>query len=114
MDFALVGILCERSLTAVRETCRRSCRLARELALRGACAGACPPDSPPLFIVRTDPTDVVSVVALQALRNLEPGNHGWTQHTAPEGYCYYYNSHTGVSQWERPLALDFPISSHQP
>ena len=68
----------------------------------------------PFSILRTDHTDVTAVLALQALRNLEPGNHGWTQHTAPEGYCYYYNSHTGVSQWERPLALDFPISSHQP
>ena len=47
----------------------------------------------------------------QALRTLEPGNHGWTQHTAPEGYCYYYPAHTGVSQWERPLALDFPVTS---
>lgn len=45
-----------------------------------------------------------------ALRSLEPGNHGWTQHTAPEGYVYYFNSHTGQSMWERPLALDFPMS----
>lgn len=27
-----------------------------------------------------------------------PANHGWSQHTAPEGYCYYYNAHSGVSQ----------------
>ena len=35
-------------------------------------------------------------------------SHGWTEHTAPEGYVYYYNSRTGVSQWERPMELDFP------
>jgi len=33
--------------------------------------------------------------------------HGWTEHTAPEGYVYYYNSKSGVSQWERPVELDF-------
>lgn len=37
--------------------------------------------------------------------------HGWTEHTAPEGYVYYYNSKSGVSQWERPMELDFPMSS---
>jgi len=31
--------------------------------------------------------------------------HGWTEHTAPEGYVYYYNSKSGVSQWERPMEL---------
>ena len=38
----------------------------------------------------------------------EAPSHGWTEHTAPEGYVYYYNSRTGVSQWERPMELDFP------
>jgi hypothetical protein len=38
----------------------------------------------------------------------EAPSHGWTEHTAPEGYVYYYNSKTGVSQWERPMELDFP------
>ena len=37
--------------------------------------------------------------------------HGWTEHTAPEGYVYYYNSKSGVSQWERPMELDFPMSN---
>lgn len=37
-------------------------------------------------------------------------SHGWTEHTAPEGYVYYYNSKSGVSQWERPMELDFPMS----
>lgn len=37
-------------------------------------------------------------------------SHGWTEHTAPEGYVYYYNSKTGVSQWERPVELGFPMS----
>jgi len=113
MSRELVCKLRERSLTAVRASRRRSRCLARELALRSACAGACPPRLPDALVWRPDRADLAAVVALQALRNLEPGNHGWTQHTAPEGYCYYYNSHTGVSQWERPLALDFPIS-HQP
>jgi hypothetical protein len=26
------------------------------------------------------------------------------------GYVYYYNSRTGISQWERPMELDFPLS----
>jgi hypothetical protein len=26
----------------------------------------------------------------------------WQQHVSPEGYPYYINAHTGVSQWERP------------
>lgn len=38
--------------------------------------------------------------------------HGWTEHTAPEGYVYYYNARSGVSQWERPMELDFPMSSN--
>lgn len=38
-------------------------------------------------------------------------SHGWTEHTAPEGYVYYYNSKSGVSQWERPVELDFPVSN---
>ena len=38
----------------------------------------------------------------------DASSHGWTEHTAPEGYVYYYNSRTGVSQWERPMELDFP------
>mmetsp|Transcript_10888 Transcript_10888/g.49478 ORF Transcript_10888/g.49478 Transcript_10888/m.49478 type:complete len:190 (+) Transcript_10888:474-1043(+) len=37
--------------------------------------------------------------------------HGWTEHTAPEGYVYYYNSKSGVSQWERPVELDYPLSN---
>ena len=37
--------------------------------------------------------------------------HGWTEHTAPEGYVYYYNSKSGVSQWERPMELDYPLSN---
>mmetsp|Transcript_87202 Transcript_87202/g.211552 ORF Transcript_87202/g.211552 Transcript_87202/m.211552 type:complete len:231 (-) Transcript_87202:138-830(-) len=40
-----------------------------------------------------------------------PPAHGWTEHTAPEGYVYYYNSKSGVSQWERPMELDFPLSN---
>ena len=113
MPCALMRELLERSVIVLCSCRRRSCRLARELALRGACAGACPPGLPDVLVWRPVHAEAAAVVALQALRNLEPGNHGWTQHTAPEGYCYYYNSHTGVSQWERPLALDFPIS-HQP
>ena len=35
----------------------------------------------------------------------EPPSHGWSEHTAPEGYVYYYNSKTGVSQWERPSEM---------
>lgn len=35
-------------------------------------------------------------------------SHGWTTHSAPDGHCYYYNSHTGTSQWERPAELDKP------
>ena len=38
--------------------------------------------------------------------------HGWTEHTAPEGCVYYYNARSGVSQWERPMELDFPMSSN--
>ena len=41
-----------------------------------------------------------------------PPAHGWTEHTAPEGYVYYYNARSGVSQWERPMELDFPMSSN--
>ena len=37
---------------------------------------------------------------------------GWTEHTAPEGYVYYYNARSGVSQWERPMELDFPMSQN--
>jgi len=55
---------------------------------------------------RSRPPACVLTPRAQPMRSVEPGNHGWTQHTAPEGYCYYYNSHTGVSQWERPLELD--------
>ena len=80
-----------------------------------ALLGSSHPEAPALaracMLRRLCQVDVAGLASSQALRNLEPGNHGWTQHTAPEGYCYYYNSHTGVSQWERPLALDFPISS---
>mmetsp|Transcript_32946 Transcript_32946/g.63292 ORF Transcript_32946/g.63292 Transcript_32946/m.63292 type:complete len:388 (+) Transcript_32946:183-1346(+) len=32
-------------------------------------------------------------------------DHGWTQHNAPDGTVYYYNSFTQVSQWERPAEL---------
>ena len=35
----------------------------------------------------------------------EPPSHGWSEHTAPERYVYYYNSKTGVSQWERPSEM---------
>ena len=35
----------------------------------------------------------------------EAPSHGWSEHTAPEGYVYYYNSKTGVSQWERPSEM---------
>lgn len=51
------------------------------------------------------------LVVSQVQRGPEPSNHGWSQHTAPEGYQYYYNSHTGVSQWERPMELDFPLTT---
>ncbi|KAK3266633.1 hypothetical protein CYMTET_24754 [Cymbomonas tetramitiformis] len=37
-------------------------------------------------------------------------SHGWTTHCAPDGHCYYYNTKTGVSQWERPMEMDFPMS----
>ena len=40
------------------------------------------------------------------------GASAWTEHTAPEGYVYYYNARSGVSQWERPMELDFPMSSN--
>ena len=35
----------------------------------------------------------------------EAPSHGGSEHTAPEGYVYYYNSKTGVSQWERPSEM---------
>ena len=31
--------------------------------------------------------------------------HGWSQHVSPDGTLYYFNSFTGVSQWERPREL---------
>ncbi|GBG59460.1 hypothetical protein CBR_g38484 [Chara braunii] len=34
-----------------------------------------------------------------------PPTCDWSEHTAPEGYKYYYNSATGVSQWEKPPEL---------
>jgi len=34
-----------------------------------------------------------------------PPRHGWTEHSAPDGTMYYYNSFTAVSQWERPAEL---------
>lgn len=29
-------------------------------------------------------------------------SEGWNEHRTKEGVSYYHNSHTGVSQWERP------------
>mmetsp|Transcript_37159 Transcript_37159/g.51573 ORF Transcript_37159/g.51573 Transcript_37159/m.51573 type:complete len:269 (+) Transcript_37159:255-1061(+) len=34
-----------------------------------------------------------------------PQHGGWSQHSAPDGTLYYYNSLNGVSQWERPAEL---------
>jgi len=58
-------------------------------------------------------TSHAAVVPALSQRGPEPSNHGWSQHTAPEGYQYYYNSVTGVSQWERPMELDFPLTSQR-
>lgn len=47
--------------------------------------------------------------AQQSKMALLPGamtTHGWTEHIAPEGYRYYYNSQTGISQWEKPLNME--------
>jgi len=35
-------------------------------------------------------------------------NEGWTEHTAPDGRKYYYNSVTRVSAWVKPEALMTP------
>eukprot|EP00959_Pyramimonas_sp_CCMP1952_P053840 1126287-Pyramimonas_sp.AAC.3 len=32
-------------------------------------------------------------------------DHGWSAHSSPQGHCYYYNSRTGTSQWDRPAEL---------
>lgn len=32
----------------------------------------------------------------------------WTEHKAPDGRTYYYNSQTKESSWEKPDALKTP------
>lgn len=37
----------------------------------------------------------------------------WTEHRAPDGRMYYYNTKAGESVWEKPQALkDFESTSH--
>mmetsp|Transcript_24937 Transcript_24937/g.85339 ORF Transcript_24937/g.85339 Transcript_24937/m.85339 type:complete len:206 (+) Transcript_24937:407-1024(+) len=36
--------------------------------------------------------------------------HGWTQHTAPEGFLYYHHAESGISVWERPPEMGPPVS----
>lgn len=35
-------------------------------------------------------------------------DHGWSEHKAPDGRDYFYNSKTGTSSWERPIELQQP------
>jgi len=37
-----------------------------------------------------------------------PVDHGWTEHKAPDGRAYFYNSKSGASTWERPMELNQP------
>ncbi|EPR57837.1 clustered-asparagine-rich protein [Toxoplasma gondii ME49] len=37
-----------------------------------------------------------------------PGPSVWQEYFTPEGYAYYYNTSTGVTQWEKPEDFDKP------
>ncbi len=43
-----------------------------------------------------------------------PATKVWIEYHTSDGRPYYYNSTTGVTQWERPAEMDAPVSAPAP
>ncbi|KAI5200360.1 hypothetical protein E4T39_05824 [Aureobasidium subglaciale] len=50
----------------------------------------------------------------QPAQHLPPLPSGWTEHTAPTGHKYYYNTATKASTYTRPAATPLPPTPPQP
>uniref|UniRef100_A0A8D8Y891 Pre-mRNA-processing factor 40 homolog B n=1 Tax=Cacopsylla melanoneura TaxID=428564 RepID=A0A8D8Y891_9HEMI len=70
--------------------------------------GAAPPFGMPPPAFGFPPGDAASIPVPGGTTIKQDNHNAWTEHKAPDGRCYYYNSETKKSAWEKPDELKTP------
>ncbi len=66
-------------------------------------SAAAPEPAPAVAVSDAPATDTGSEEPTAEVVGMERGRAGWAKVLDQDGYVFYYNETTGVTQWEQPL-----------